>query len=185
MMRPLVMPGGHAADAPSLDLTIEIGTTPQRVFDAFFDPTALRAWWQAAGSVTTPRPLGPYAIQWPASDFRDEILGRLGGVFRGTIMHVHEGAGFFVADGFWLPPDSEPIGPMALEVTCTPVQAGHHVSTRLRVTQTGCDDSVRWRRYYEVIRYGWEPALAALKAMLEESGRDGRDRQDGRERKAE
>jgi hypothetical protein len=38
----------------------------------------------------------------------------------------------------------------------------------VRITQRGCDDSARWRRYYEVIRYGWERALASLKALLEE-----------------
>jgi hypothetical protein len=28
------------------------------VFDCFFNPAALRAWWQATRSVTTPVPLG-------------------------------------------------------------------------------------------------------------------------------
>lgn len=166
-MRPRDMSKGYAAEAPSLDLTIVISAAPTRVFDAFFDPAALRAWWQAVGSVTTPRALGPYAIEWQPTDFRDEILGRLGGVFRGTVVHVEPGRSFFVADGFWLPPDSDPIGPMALEVNCAATGAGG-VSTRLRVTQTGCDDSIRWRRYYEVIRYGWEPALASLKKLLEQ-----------------
>ena len=87
-----------------------------RVLKAFFDAEALNAWWQVAHSVTTPRVLGPYAIEWAPTDFRDEVLGRLGGVFRGTIVQFHAGQGFFVADAFWLPPDGEPIGPMALEV---------------------------------------------------------------------
>ena len=30
------------------------------------------------------------------------------------------------------------------------------------------DDGLRWRRYYEVIGYGWERALASLKALLEQ-----------------
>ena len=37
----------------------------------------------------------------------------------------------------------------------------------LRVTQTGCDNSVRWQRYYEVVRLGWDRALTSLKALLE------------------
>ena len=71
--------------------------------------------------------------------------------------------GFFVADAFWLPPDGEPIGPMALEVTCTPAGTG----TRVRVTQKGFEDGVRWHRYYEVVSHGWERALSSLKALLE------------------
>jgi hypothetical protein len=35
------------------------------------------------------------------------------------------------------------------------------------VTQNGFEESVRWRRYYEVIGFGWERALASLKALLE------------------
>ena len=53
---------------------------------AFFDPGALGAWWQTARSVTTPRILGPYAVEWAPTDFKDEMLGRLGGTFHGTVM---------------------------------------------------------------------------------------------------
>jgi hypothetical protein len=53
---------------------------------------------------------------------------------------------------------------MALEVALT--QDGTD-STRVRVTQTGFEDSARWRRYYEVIGFGWERALASLKSLLE------------------
>jgi len=131
---------------------------------AFFDADALMAWWQVSRSVTTPRPLGPYVIEWAPTDFRDEVLGRLGGVFRGVVMQCDPGRGFFVADAFWLPPDGDPIGPMALEVT---LKAEGDAMTRVRVVQTGYEDSARWRRYYEVIGFGWERALTSLKSLLE------------------
>ena len=158
----------RSTEAPTLDITIVIGAPANRVLDAFFDRDALGAWWQVVQSVTISRPLGPYVIEWQPTEFRDEILGRLGGVFRGTVMNVQPGRSFFVADGFWLPPDGEPLGPMALEVTCTSKDQETNVETTLRVVQTGCDDSLRWRRYYEVIGYGWERALASLKALLEQ-----------------
>ena len=149
---------------PSLDVSAVIVAPAGRVMKAFFDADALAAWWQVRHSVTTPRALGPYAIEWGPTDFCDEVLGRLGGVFRGTVMHVEPGRGFFVADAFWLPPDSDPVGPMALEVALTADADG---ATRIRVTQTGFEESVRWRRYYEVIGFGWERALGSLKALLE------------------
>jgi len=135
-----------------------------RVMKAFFDADALAAWWEVAHSVTMPQALGPYAIEWAPTDFRDEILGRLGGVFRGTVIECNPGDSFFVADAFWLPPDGDPIGPMALHVT---FRAEGSASTRIRVLQTGFEESVRWRRYYEVIGFGWERALASLKSLLE------------------
>jgi hypothetical protein len=162
--------------AAGLDVAIVINAPPGRVLKAFFEHEALNAWWQVTRSVTTPRMLGPYAIEWAPTDFRDAVLGRLGGVFRGTVMQFQEGRGFFVADAFWLPPDGDPIGPMSLEVTCGPAeeygdvrfkQAGS-VATRLRVTQSGFEESVRWRRYYEVVSNGWERALESLKSLLEQ-----------------
>jgi uncharacterized protein YndB with AHSA1/START domain len=149
--------------APALDVSILIVAPMGRVLKAFFDPDALGAWWQAAHAVATPRPLGPYVVEWAPTDFRDAVLGRLGGVFRGTVMHFDVRGGFSVADAYWLPPDGDPIGPMALEVSCTPAGS----ATRVRVTQNGFEESERWRRYYEVIGVGWERALASLKALLE------------------
>ena len=151
------------AAAPALDVSIVIGASAARVLKAFFDPDALGAWWLVAHAVTAPRALGPYVVEWAPTDFRDEVLGRLGGVFRGTVIQYDPGGGFFVADAYWLPPDGEPIGPMALEVTCTAAGAG----TRVRVTQSGFEESERWRRYYDVIAHGWERALASLKSLLE------------------
>jgi len=136
------------------------------VLKAFFEPNALGAWWQVARSVTTPRILGPYVVEWESTEFRDDVLGRLGGVFRGTVMQFGADHGFFVADAFWLPPDGDPIGPMALEVTCLPAD-GDPSATEVRVTQSGFEESARWRRYYEVIAIGWERALTSLKALLE------------------
>jgi uncharacterized protein YndB with AHSA1/START domain len=156
------------SDTPSIDLTAIIKAPHARVLKAFFDADALGAWWQVARSVTTPRVLGPYVVEWTPTDFRDETLGRLGGVFRGTVMQFDPGVGFFVADAFWLPPDGEPIGPMALDVSCTTVGGGDGpATTRVHVQQTGFEESERWRRYYDVVRYGWERALASLRSLLE------------------
>ena len=150
--------------SPSLNVTAVIKAPAGRVLKAFFDADALGAWWQVVHSVTTPRTFGAYAIEWAPTDFRDEVLGRLGGVFRGTVVQFQPGQGFFVADAYWLPPDGDPIGPMALEVTLATDVDG---ATLVRVTQNGFDEGVRWRRYYEVIGHGWERALASLKSLLE------------------
>ena len=155
------------APAPGLDIATAIDAPPNRVFTASFELAALQAWCQVSNAVTTPRLLGPYVVEWPPSEVRDDVLGRLGGVFRGTIVHIEPGHSFFVADAYWLPPEGEPIGPMALEVVLTNSDLPSRGSTRVHVTQRGFDESVRWRRYYEVIQVGWDRALASLKGLLE------------------
>jgi uncharacterized protein YndB with AHSA1/START domain len=101
------------------DHTLVIAAPQSRVVAAFFVPVALAAWWDVVRSVTTPRALGAYAVEWEDSPTQDEILGPLGGVLHGTVMDFHPRRGFFIADLYWLPPRGEPIGPMAIDVTCT------------------------------------------------------------------
>jgi uncharacterized protein YndB with AHSA1/START domain len=147
----------------SFDHSILISAAPTRVLNAFFDPRALAIWWQTIRSVTTPRALGVYAVEWEPTPDADDVLGRLGGVFHGTVMEFKAGRELFVADAWWLPPDGEPIGPMSLQVTC--VLDGP--ACRLRVRQSGFEDAPRWRRYYSIISHGWETSLVALKEYVE------------------
>src|SRR5262245_54482489 len=148
----------------SVEQTITIQASPERVLNAFFDPYDLTKWWQVVRSVTVPRPLGTYAVEWPSTGYRDDQLGRLGGAFHGTVMEFQTGAEFFVADAFWSPPEGEPIGPMAFEVRCSPAADG---GTTLTVRQSADDENARWRRYFEVVASGWQRALSDLKRYLE------------------
>ncbi len=149
---------------PSFDHSLLVTAAPTRVLAAFFDPGALAVWWQAARSVTTPRPLGVYAVEWEPTPYADDILGPLGGTFHGLVMDYRTGREFHVANAYWLPPAGDPIGPMSLVVSC----ALDGPACRLRVAQRGFEESQRWRRYYEIITPGWHASLAALKQYLEE-----------------
>jgi len=146
--------------------SIVITAAPDAVLAAFFDPAALRVWWDTVGSVTIPRPLGVYAIEWRNTPFSDVLLGTLGGVFYGTVMEFRPRREFYLADAYWLPPQADPFGPMALEVTCR-VEGP---ATRLKVRQSGSDGGVRWQRYYALISAGWEASLNELKRYLEQGG---------------
>lgn len=155
------------APPPTLDISVDIRATPRVVVNAFFDGSALATWWGAVRSVTTPRTLGPYAVEW-ASGAQDELLGHLGGVLRGTVVQFEPTRGFHVADVFWLPPDGNPVGPMGFEVACRlGVTPDGLPCTKVRLIQNGFEEGPRWRRYYDVFRPEWERALGALKALVE------------------
>jgi len=145
------------------DHEMTINATPAAVLEAFFDPAALARWWHVARSVTTPRVLGVYAVEWEASRDADEVLGRLGGVFHGTVVEYIAGSQLFVADAWWLPPDGDPLGPMGLQVDCAADGSG----CRLHVQQAGYEETSRWHRYYAVVAPGWRASLTGLKAYLE------------------
>lgn len=146
-----------------------IAAPPPAVFGCFFSPEALRAWWQAVRSVTTPVPFGVYAIEWATTPYRDDLLGPLGGVFHGTVVDVRPGQQFLVADAWWVPPEGGPLGPMALHVECRPEGTG----CKLHVRQDGYEPSPRWRRYYAVVSRGWQISLTALKRYAEAPPRHG------------
>ena len=145
------------------DHSLAIEAPPSRILDAFFNSDDLAAWWHVTRSLCHPRPLGNYAIEWAQTETRDSVLGRLGGAFRGTVIDFKPGREFFVADAYWLPPDGGPIGPMALEVTCT--KLGDR--TVLRVRQSGWEDGERWTRYYQLLAVNLTAALNDLKMHLE------------------
>jgi uncharacterized protein YndB with AHSA1/START domain len=149
-----------------IERTVIIQAPPARVLRAFFEPNDLAVWWQVVRSVTVPRSLGMYAVEWPSTEYRDELLGQLGGAFHGTVMEFQPGSELFIADAYWQPPDGEPIGPMALEVRCS-AQGGPNV-TKLIVQQRGQDEGPRWQRYFEVVAAGWQRALADLKQYLDD-----------------
>jgi len=156
-----------ATDTKVLDVTrtLLIPAPPARVMAAFFNDQDLKGWWQATRAIAVPRPLGMYAIEWDSTDFKDEVLGRLGGTFHGTVIDYRPNAAFFLAEAYWQPPDGDPIGPMALEVQARP--HGNGRATMLTVKQSGEGDGPRWRRYFAIMGRGWEGALQELQDFMD------------------
>ena len=144
---------------------IRIRATPERVLNAFFNPDDLAKWWEVSRSVTLARPLGPFAVEWPATDFTDEVLGKLGGTLHGVVMDVSPGVSFFVADLYYQPPNGHTIGPMALNVQARPLDAGD--STELAVRLSADDEGPLSQRYFAIMGNGWDRALEALQVHLE------------------
>ena len=149
----------------SLTCTLLVAAPPVRVLAAFFDGRDLTSWWQVTRSVTVARPLGTYAVEWEPTDFKDEVLGRLGGTLHGTVIDYRAGASFFLAEAYWQPPDGDPIGPMALEIHCRP--HGNGRQTMVTVKQSAADHGPRWRRYFDIMARGWQGALQELKDYMD------------------
>jgi len=148
-----------------LTCSLTIDAPCEAILTAFFDHDALSRWWHITRSLCVPRSLGPYAIEWSGAGRDDEVLGRLGGVFHGTVITFDPNREFFVADAYWMAPDGDPLGPMAFEVTCSPAGRG----TVAHVRQSSADTTPRAARYLEVMNDGLTVSLERLKTMLEAS----------------
>jgi uncharacterized protein YndB with AHSA1/START domain len=158
----------HAAVAtgpPSFVLSTVVAAPVARVMQAFFSQIDLGYWWNVERSVAVMRVSGPYAVTWTPTEDRDDVLGQLGGTLHGTIMDYQPDRSLFVADVYWQPPASDPLGPMALEITCKP-EAGA-ATTMVTIRQSASEDGPRWQRYFALTERWWIGALATLKDYLE------------------
>ena len=152
----------NSASASSRSLVI--AATPAAVFDCFFSADALRAWWQAVRSVTTPVPFGVYAVEWATTP----LSRRPAGPARRRLSR-HGGRRHVPADSFSSP---TPAGSRRKAIRSvrwrsrslsSPTRHG----CRLHVRQDGYEPSPRWRRYYAVVSRGWQISLTALKRYAE------------------
>ncbi len=132
---------------------------------AFVAHRDLAYWWQIERSVVVPRPSGPFAVTWSAGDEHDELLGQLGGTLHGTVIDYQPDRSMFIADVYWQPPERDPLGPMALEISCHPDSDPTH--TRITVRQSASEDGPRWQRYFVLTKSGWTDALTTLNDYLE------------------
>ena len=156
---------GSTPSGPQLVCSTVIDAPAARVMQAFFAHRDLAYWWQIERSVAVARPSGPFAVTWSAGDDHDSVLGQLGGTLHGTVIDYAPDRTLFVADVYWQPPAGEPLGPMALEVTCRPEP--DPASTLVTVRQSASEDGPRWQRYFVLTGQAWTDALAMLKAYLE------------------
>ena len=104
----------------------------------------------------------------PAAPVAPPQMDLEGVTMTADVIEFKPGREFFLADLFWLPPDGDPVGPMALEATCTQ----HGNSTTLHVRQSGWEDGPRWSRYYDLIATGFTVALEDMKSHLEGKWKD-------------
>ena len=153
------------AGPPGFELSVVVDAPAARVLQAFVAHDDLVHWWAVERSVAVPRPTGPYAVTWPPSPRHDEVLGHLGGTLHGTVMDCIARPRAVRRRRLLAAADGDPLGPMALEITCEP--EAERDRTRVTVRQSASEDGPRWQRYFALTKPGWADALETLKDYLE------------------
>lgn len=159
------MPKAPAVAPPSLTVSAVVNAPCARVMQAFFTHQDLAYWWGVERSVTVARPSAPFAVTWPPTEERDDVLGQFGGTLHGTVVDYQEARELLVAEVYWQPPDGDPLGPMAIEVRCAP--EGDGSTTRVTVRQSASETGPRWDRYFAIAKDGWATSIDTLRDYLE------------------
>ena len=81
MRRPL-----SAHTRTSFEYSLLIRSTPGRIIAAFFDPRQLTIGGRRRDRLPLASPMGVFAVEWIPTGEIDEVLGRVGGVFHGTVI---------------------------------------------------------------------------------------------------
>ena len=85
-------------------------------------------------------------------------------MFYGSVMEYQPGRELVDRRRMVATARQRPIGPMSLQVQC----AMDGPACRLRVRQSGFEDTPRWLRYYGVIEVGWLKSMVAAKQYVDQ-----------------
>ena len=135
-----------------------VGVSPERAFDAFVELSDVLS-WLADGAVIGPRPGGNWGLGWYADSDSDAGYSSIG-----QFEVFDPGRRFVVASLMFSTPEGESFGPMRLVVEFEKVAEG----TRVRVTQSGIEESGAGAAYRDRLGPGWDRMLRDLKVWLEE-----------------
>jgi uncharacterized protein YndB with AHSA1/START domain len=143
----------------TVENSIEIQCSPQRVLEAFINDKDLQNWWQASKSFVQPQPGGLYALVWQlgAPDIKY--------VTTGLVRFYIQGRELLVNNMVYINHDRKSIlGPMEMYVTA--VRTGENACV-INLLQSGFQQGADWDWYYNAVSQGWPYALGLLKTYLE------------------
>jgi len=135
-----------------------VRVSPERAFDAFVELSDVLS-WLADGAVIGRRLGGNWGLGWYADSDSDAGYSSIG-----QFEVFDPGHRFVVSDLMFSTPEGESFGPMRVVVEFERLEEG----TRVRVTQTGFEESGAGAAYRDRVGPGWERMLTDLKAWLEE-----------------
>ncbi|MBX7152137.1 SRPBCC domain-containing protein [bacterium] len=143
----------------SVDVTIEINTSPSTIISAFTDYKMLKAWWGVERALIEKRNGGLYTLTWNISE------KGFGYVTTGIIKNCIPDRLLEIDRVIYLNPERDLLGPMSLTAEVV-MQDGH---SQLQLCQTGYQSGPDWDWYYEAVKQAWPAVVQNLKKYLENS----------------
>jgi uncharacterized protein YndB with AHSA1/START domain len=146
----------------SVETSIEIRCSPERILQAFTDDKDLKKWWKADKTLVMGQPGGVYIIAWQLGSQDIKY------VTSGTVRFYIPGKELLINNMVYINHERKTIlGPMELYLTA---RKNSEQSSVLHLVQNGYQYGGDWDWYYEAVQQGWPYALNLLKEYLEGSG---------------
>jgi len=139
-----------------VEVDLLINTKPERVIEAFTDPSLLNDWWGVEKALIQKYEGGIYTLAWNVK--KDGI-----GYVSTGIIKKYDSNQLELGNFVYINPEKQFLGPMRLVI-----RAFHfNENTKVYLCQDGYKEGGDWDWYFRVVKKVWPEILNELKNYLE------------------
>lgn len=153
-----LLPEPGAAQTRTVETTVFIQASPERVIQSFIDPDDLEGWWEVTRSHVEATSGGTWSVAW--DDYGEEQTHH---VWTGVVREAQPRR-LSVGNLVMVEPDRPIFAPLYLDISASPEAGG----TRLTVTHRGYQSGEQWDWMHDTVVAGWKHVLGEMQAWFEE-----------------
>jgi len=140
-----------------VEATVNIGSPPVTVFNAFIEPWQLKKWWGVERCLVEPKQGGMYSLAWNISNEGFQYIST-------GVITVYQPSRELLIDHFiYFNPEKSILGPTYLCIKLDAVNS----STHLQLIQGNYQSGGDWDWFYDVVKDSWPRVLQDLKNYLQ------------------
>lgn len=154
--------GARGAEPRTIETTVIIPASPERVLRSFIDADDLRGWWRVSRSLVEARPGGVWSVTW--DDYGEEKSQH-------AWVGVVEEAGprrLRIGNLVMIEPGRPLFGPLQLEIVVAPANGGTSLTVHHRGYRSGGD----WDWIHDTVVKGWQHVLGDMQRWFQREGRE-------------
>jgi uncharacterized protein YndB with AHSA1/START domain len=154
--------GPANAQTRTVETTVHVVASPQRVLRSFVDPHDLQGWWKVSRSLTQARPGGVWSVTW--DDYGPEKTHH---AWVGTVEAVTSDR-LSIGHLVMIEPGRPLFGPLQLEIVVEPDEDG----TALTVYHRGYQAGEHWDWMHDTVAAGWQHVLGDMRTWFAQQARE-------------
>jgi uncharacterized protein YndB with AHSA1/START domain len=150
------------AELRTVETTVLIPASPERVLRSFVDADDLRGWWKVSRSLVEAKPGGVWSVTW--DDYGEEKTQH---AWVGVV-EAAEPRRLKVGHLVMIEPGRPLFGPLEIEIVVAPANNG----TSLTVYHRGYRSGEDWDWIHDTVVQGWRHVLGDMQRWFQLEGRE-------------